>query len=95
MKIPQPFNKCSINLQSSLIDITTAVGLLKSLQTVIQTIRENFDAYEKKEQLKQATTTTSPVSHERGRKNMMMRHQMISLTGKHLELKHLSPSLTI
>ena len=46
--ILQPFNKCSINLQSSLIDITTVVGLLKSLQTVIQTIREYFDAYEKR-----------------------------------------------
>lgn len=46
--ILQPFNKCSIELQSSHIDITTAVGLLKSLQTVIQTTRGNFDAYEQK-----------------------------------------------
>lgn len=46
--ILQPFNKCSINLQSSQIDISTAVALLKSLQTVIQTIRDNFDVYEQK-----------------------------------------------
>ena len=46
--ILQPFNKCSINLQSSQIDISTAFVLLKSLQTVIQTIRDNFDVYEQK-----------------------------------------------
>ncbi|ESN91298.1 hypothetical protein HELRODRAFT_165303 [Helobdella robusta] len=46
--ILQAFNKCTISLQSSQIDISTAVALLKSLQIVIQSIRDNFDMYEQR-----------------------------------------------
>ena len=77
--ILQPFNKCSINLQSSHIDISTAVGLLKSLETVNQTIRDYFDVYEQRESLKHTTKTTKLLHLVRERKNMMMAvaHQQI------------------
>ena len=44
----QPFNKCSKRLQSSDIDLCTAVSLMKSLQTVLDVMRDNFDTFEAK-----------------------------------------------
>ena len=43
--ILQRFNKCSILLQSSSIELTTAVSLMKSLDQFVTECREMFDCY--------------------------------------------------
>ncbi|XP_068233551.1 uncharacterized protein [Palaemon carinicauda] len=46
--ILQRFNQCSKLLQSATIELTTAIGLLKSLAQFISDCREKFDIYEQK-----------------------------------------------
>jgi len=46
--ILQRFNKCSILLQSSSIELTTAVSLMKSLDQFVTECREKFDSYDVK-----------------------------------------------
>jgi len=43
--ILQRFNKCSILLQSSSIELATAVSLMKSLDQSVTECREKFDSY--------------------------------------------------
>jgi len=45
-EILQKFDKCSTALQSSRMDLTSAVALLKSLKPILQQIRNNFAQYE-------------------------------------------------
>ena len=70
-----------IKLLSSHIYITTALELLKYLQAVIQTTRENVDAYEQKGATK-TTSPVSPVSHEGRRKKLKMRHISADFTNR-------------
>ena len=44
--ILQRFNKCSTALQSSRIELTTAVSLLKCLDKFVTECREKFDSYD-------------------------------------------------
>ena len=92
--ILQPFHKCSISLQSSQIDISTAVALLKSLQIVIQNIRDNFDMYEQRGVAKTRNSDYKTSDMRKKRINMIMRHLKISLAGKRLEFKRFFPSPT-
>ncbi|XP_071578391.1 zinc finger MYM-type protein 1-like [Temnothorax nylanderi] len=47
-EILQPFDRVNKQLQSSKIDLSTAVNLLQSLEIVLEEIREKYDEYEEK-----------------------------------------------
>ncbi|CAM5080892.1 unnamed protein product [Natator depressus] len=42
----QPFSRCSLRLQSTQIDLSTAVNLIRSLGTVLPQMQDSFDEYE-------------------------------------------------